>query len=146
MAGWTSVEEIVAYQVAVKLRDKVLALIDSNAIPYNFRYREDMAAAARSVPANISEGFDLYAHGRFGFHAGVAKGSLGELANHLREARERDFLSEEAMREFDRLIVRARRTLSGLLRHLKTTEAPEPWQDRRGDPEASAGDGPAGKE
>ena len=127
MAGWTSVEEIVAYQFAVKLRDKVLALIDSNAIPFNFRYREDMAAAARSVPANISEGFDLYGHGRFGFHAGVAKGSLGELQTHLEEARKRQLITEETMREFDRLIIRARRTLTGLIRHLKTTEAPEPW-------------------
>jgi four helix bundle protein len=130
MAGWKSVHEIVAYQVAVKLRDKVLALIDSNAIPYNFRYRDDMAAAARSVPANISEGFDLYGHGRFGFHAGVAKGSLGELQTHLEEARKRQLVTDETMREFDRLIIRARRTLTGLIRHLKTTEAPEPWSDR----------------
>ena len=132
MAGWKSVQEIVAYQVAVKLRDKVLALIDSNAIPYNFRYREDMAAAARSVPANISEGFDLYGHGRFGYHAGVAKGSLGELQTHLEEARKRQLMTEETMREFDRLIIRARRTLTGLIRHLKTTEAPDPWSTLRG--------------
>ena len=131
MAGWKSVEEIVAYQLGVKLRDKVLALIDANTIPYNFRYREDMAAAARSIPANISEGFDLYGHGKFGFHVKVAKGSLGELQTHLEEARERELLSVECMKDLMRLIVRTRKTISGLLRHLSTTDAPEPWQDDR---------------
>jgi four helix bundle protein len=128
MSGWTRVEEIVAYQVSVTLRDEVLALIDSGAIPYNFRYREDMGAAARSVPANISEGFDLYKHGRFGFHVGVAKGSLGELETHLNEARTRQFISEDTLNRLLRLLVKARRTVAGLLRHLKTTEAPTPWQ------------------
>jgi four helix bundle protein len=127
MGGWKSVDEIVAYQVSVKLRDQVLALIDSNAIPHNFRYRDDMAAAARSVPANISEGFDLYAHGRFGFHVGVAKGSLGELETHLDEARKRQFVTDEQMKGLNKLIVEARKTMSGLLRHLSTTQAPEPW-------------------
>src|SRR5215510_14964133 len=94
MPGWTRVEEIVAYQLSVDLRDRVLALIDSNAIPHNFRYREDMAAAARSVPANLAEGFERYGHGQFAFHAGVAKGSLGELKAHLEEAQARKFISE----------------------------------------------------
>ena len=128
MGGWRSVEEIVAYQLGVQLRDRVLALIDSGAIPYNFRYKEDMAAAARSIPSNICEGFERYKHGQFAFHAGVAKGSLGELEAHLKEARTREFMSEEAFQELHTLLIRARRTTTGLLRHLHRTEAPEPWR------------------
>ena len=130
MSGWTSVNDIVAYQLAVELRDKVLALIDAGTIPHNFRYREQLAAAARSVPANISEGFDRYQHGQFGYHTGVAKGSLGELETHLGEARTRNLISKECHDDLLKLLVRTRRTTSGLLRHLKTTEAPAPWPDR----------------
>ena len=129
MAGWKRVEEIVAYQLGVKLRDWLLADIDSGRIPREFKYRDQMSAAARSVPANISEGFDLYAHGRFGFHVGVAKGSLGELEGYLDEARKRGFLNEEEHLARLKVLIETRRTTSGLLRHLKTSEAPEPWAD-----------------
>ena len=80
------------------------------------------------MPANISEGFDRYKHGQFGYHAGVAKGSLGELKGHLQEARKRGFLTEDCLKELITLLVRTRKTTSGLIRHLKTTEAPEPFQ------------------
>ena len=124
--GWTRVEEIVAYQLGVELRDRVLALIDANTIPRNFRYREDMAAAARSVPANIAEGFDRYGHGQFAFHAVVAKGSLGELKAHLEEAQARKFISEATAKDLIQLLITARKTTSGLIRYLRRTTAPEP--------------------
>ena len=129
MAGWKRVEEIIAFQLGVRLRDWLLADIDSNKIPRDFKYRDQMSAAARSVPANISEGFDLYAHGRFGFHVGVAKGSLGELEVYLDEARKRGLLNDEEHLARLKLLIETRRTTTGLLRHLKTSEAPEPWTD-----------------
>ena len=128
MSGWTSVNEIVAYQLAIELRDKVLALIDNGTIPHNFKYRDQLTAAARSVPANIAEGFERYKHGQFGYHAGVAKGSLGELETHLGEARTRNLISKECHEAILRLLERTRKTTTGLLRHLQTTEAPPPWQ------------------
>ena len=126
MHGWTRVEEIDAYQLSVELRDRVLALIDANTIPHNFRYRDDMAAAARSAPANIAEGFERYRHGQFGFHAGVAKGSLGELKAHLEEAKARKFIPEATASSLIELLISARKTTSGLIRYLRATEAPEP--------------------
>ena len=129
MAGWTCVEEIIAYQRSVELRDMVLALIDSGQIPHNFHLRDQIAAAARSVPANIAEGFDRYKHGQFGYHVGVAKGSLGELKTHLGEAVKRGFVSQNVFTSLLKRIEETRRLTSGLLRHLGTTDAPTPWQD-----------------
>ena len=83
MPGWTRVEEILAYQRSVELRDKVLALLDSGAIPHNFHLRDQIADAARSAPANIAEGFARYKHGQFGYHVGVAQASLAELGTHI---------------------------------------------------------------
>src|SRR6476659_8589191 len=102
MAGWKSVEEIVAYQLAIELRDKLLALLDAETIPFNYGLREQIADSARSVAANISEGFERYQHGQFGYHAGVAKGSLGELETHLHEIRKRSFITEECKTELIR--------------------------------------------
>src|SRR5690349_20586168 len=93
MSGWKSVEEIIAYNLSVKLRDKILALIDAGIIASDWDLRDQLRDAARSVPANISEGFHLYGHGRFSFHVDVALGSLGELQTHLTEATTRGFLN-----------------------------------------------------
>src|SRR5258708_31328664 len=97
MAGWTRVEDIIAYQLAVNLRDKVLALLDSGTIPFNYHLRDQIADSARSPPANISEWFDTYKHGQFGNHPGVAKGSLGESNTHLDEAPTRRFLAQDTV-------------------------------------------------
>ena len=128
MAGWTRVEEIIAYQLGVSLRDRVLGLLDGDTIPSNYHLREQIADAARSVPANIAEGFDRYKHGQFGYHVGVAKGSLGELKAHLEETRTRGFLTADQFTELLKLLIEARKTTSGLLKHLKRTEAPDPGE------------------
>ncbi len=127
--GWKSVEDIIAYRLAVKLRDRVLALLDSGTIPFNFHLRDQIADSVRSAPANISEGLDRYKHGQFGYHVGVAKASLAELKTHLEEVRTRGFVTEETFIDLLKLLIETKRTTSGLLKHLKTTEAPEPWAD-----------------
>jgi four helix bundle protein len=129
MPGWRSVEEIIAYQLAVKLRDRVLALLDAGTIPFNYDLRDQIGASARSAPANISEGFDRYKHGQFAYHAGVAKSSLAELKTHLEEAHTRGFLKQETFADLRQLLIGTKKTTSGLIRYLKKTEAPEPWKD-----------------
>jgi four helix bundle protein len=136
MPGWTSPNDIIAYRLAVKLRDRVLGLIDSGTIPFNFHLRDQIADAARSAPANISEGFERYKHGQFGYHVGVAKGSLGELKTHLEEVHTRRFLNDETFLDLLGLLVEAKRATSGLLKHLRKTEAPEPWADDDEDADA----------
>ena len=69
-------------------------------------------------------------HGQFGYHAGVAKGSLGELETHLDEVRKRGFITEALLGELIALLVRTRKTTNGLIRHLKTTEAPKQFQGK----------------
>ena len=61
----------------------------------------------------------------------MAKGSLAELKTHLEEVRTRRFLTEEAFMGLLKLLIETKKTTSGLLKHLKTTEAPEPWAGER---------------
>jgi four helix bundle protein len=126
MAGWTSVEEIVAYQLAVKLRDRILAVADAGIFAADWKFRDQLTSAARSVPANIAEGFALYKHGRFSSHVDIALGSLGEIKTHLLEANTRGFLTDAELDDLLKLREEVRRTTTGLQRHLRTTDAPEP--------------------
>ena len=126
MAGWRSVEEIVAYQVSVKLRDEVVRLAGRPPIAKDFDFKDQIVSAAASAPSNISEGFDLYRHGRFGYHVEVAMASLAELKNHLEDGRQRGHLDDATFERLEALRDEAKRTATGLLKHLKTTEAPRP--------------------
>jgi four helix bundle protein len=132
MAGWRSVDEIIAYQLSVKLRDKILALANGPPIAKDFDFKDQIVSAAASAPSNISEGFDLYGHGRFAYHVEVAMASLAELKNHLDDGRKRGYLDDATVETLEALRLEAKRTATGLYKHLKTSEAPSPsWAKER---------------
>ena len=60
-----------------------------------YRLTQDIIRAARSIPSNISEGF-----GRFHFlekiqFYNIAKGSTTEVQNHIIEAKNNNYISED---------------------------------------------------
>ena len=131
MAGWKNVEEIVAYQICVKLRNEIVAIANRPPIAKDFDFKNQIISAAASAPSNISEGFDLYTHGRFSYHVAVAKASLAELENHLKDGCERGYLDEVTYNKLEALRLEAQRTAMGLFKHLKTSEAPVPsWEQQ----------------
>jgi len=127
MAGWTTVEEIIAYQLSVELRDQIVVLVESGRLAADFKFRDQMRDAARSAPRNLSEGFYRYNHGEFAYHASVAKASLGELKTHLEDARTGKYITDDV---FTRLFALAKETMattSGLLKYLRSSKAPKVW-------------------
>jgi four helix bundle protein len=126
MAGWRQVEDIVAYQMSVKLRDEILRLARCPPMANDFDFKDQIVSAAASAPSNIAEGFDLYRHGRFSYHVEVAMASLAELKNHLEDGHKRGYLDAATFDSLESLRDEAKRTATGLYKHLKTTEAPRP--------------------
>ncbi|HET7697916.1 MAG TPA: four helix bundle protein [Vicinamibacterales bacterium] len=124
MAGWRRVEEIVAYQASVKLRDEICSLAARAPIAKDFDFKKQIVSAAASAPSNISEGFDLYRHGRFGYHVEVAMASLAEMKNHLEDGRKRGYFDQATADRLEALRDEAKRTATGLLKYLKRSEAP----------------------
>ena len=124
MAGWKSVEEVKAYTLSCRLRDEIFRLTETGPASRDFDYRDQIRRSSSSAPANLCEGFNLYFHGQFGYHASVAKGSLAETVTHLEDARGHKYFSPEDRRHLLDLAIEARRTTSGLLRYLSKSEAP----------------------
>ena len=129
VAGWKSVDEIVAYQLSVRLRREVLKLTREGPASRDFTFRNQIRDSARSAPRNLSEGFSRYHHGEFAQFASIAKASLTETRNHLVDAREEQYLTLEDYLRMDKLAEEAERTTSGLIRHLRTSDAPRPYWD-----------------
>jgi four helix bundle protein len=131
MAGWKSVEEIAAYVIAVELRDDIGRLTQAGPAAKDFKFRDQIRDSAASATKNLSEGFDRYYHGEFAYLAGVAKGSLGETIDALKEGKAKNYFS---LQDFDRLFAlaeKARKATAGLIRYLQSSEAPGECRAKR---------------
>ena len=77
--------ELVAWQLAFELREQVLRLTKSGPASRDRRFCEQLNDSCRSIAANIAEGFGRYQPGDFARFLSIARGSLDETENHLRD-------------------------------------------------------------
>jgi len=119
MANIGGFETLEVWREARKLKLKIYKLIKDWPIEEKFDLISQTKRAARSVPANISEG-----HGRFYYKENIAfcrksRGSLSELPNHLIDASDSGYNSEEELVEFRNDIEKIGKMLNGYIRYLK---------------------------
>ena len=127
MAGWTSVDEVVAYQLAVQLRDEITRLTMAGAITSDLKFRNQIRDSAASAARNLSEGFDRYRHPEFAHLASVAKASLAETMTSIEDGLQRRYFTESDATSLLKLAERGKKTTAGLIRHLRTTPTPKAW-------------------
>src|SRR5690349_23074876 len=127
MAGWKSVEECVAYQLSVELRDEITRLTMEGPVTSDFKFRNQIRDSAASAVRNLSEGFDRYRHPEFAHLASIAKASLAETMSSLEDGHVRRYFSKRDAARLLKIAERAKKTTAGLIRHLRTTPTPEAW-------------------
>ena len=124
-------EDLVAWQLANELKQKVYALIDASAANRDVRFCDQLRDAVSSAPANLAEGFAYYHHPQFARHVRIAKASLDETRNHLKDGVDRRHFTQEAIAPLLELADSAVAVTGGLLAYLTASEAPSPWGERR---------------
>jgi four helix bundle protein len=87
-----SYRELVCWQLAVQLRDELIAITARPAFARNVRLCDQIADSTRSAPSNIAEGFGR-SDAEFRRYLEIAVGSLKETENHLDEALAREYLT-----------------------------------------------------
>ena len=120
-------EEIVAYQLAVELRDAITRLTMNGPVTSDFKFRNQIRDSAASATRNLSEGFDRYRHPEFAHLASVAKASLAETMTSIEDGLQRKYFTKADTVRLLRLAERAKKTTAGLIRHLRTTPTPKAW-------------------
>ena len=121
VAGVRTFKELGAWKLAIALRRQVRPLCRRLEAARDFKLFGQIRDAARSAPRNIAEGFGRYKHKDFARFVRIGKASEVELLNHLQEAYESNYLSDQ---EFDALDHSVRKTIkaaNGLIRYLEST-------------------------
>jgi four helix bundle protein len=111
-------EDMEVWTVCRELRRGLSDL--TKTFPANERYRlaDQLIRAARSVTANIAEGY-----GRFHYQENIqfmrqARGSLFEVLDHLTVAYDAGYLDDQTFQTYRDQTLRAVRIVNGLLRYL----------------------------
>src|SRR5882672_10507309 len=108
-------QDLIAWQLADELKQKVYELIDTSSARNDFEFRDQIKASAASAPTNIAEGFGYYRHPEFGKHVRIARAELNETHNHLGDGVHRRHWSSERSAPLQALARRAGGATTGLL-------------------------------
>ena len=87
-------EELDAWQLSAVLRDQILEA-SAGWQGRDRKFYDQLRDAAASAPRNLAEGFGLFKPRQFARHARIARASLFELRDQIKDARSRNWLTTE---------------------------------------------------
>ena len=114
------VEELVVWQLADALRARVYAITASGTAVGDARFCNQIRDATGSICRNIAEGFGRYRHKEFAQFLSIARGSLFELSDHLRDGVHRGYWSDESISDVKAGCNRTIAAITHFIRYLKT--------------------------
>ena len=104
MAKFEKVEDIVVWQLAIKLTNEIYTITNTPFFNRDYALRDQIRKSAISIPSNIAEGFERNSTNQFIYFLVVAKGSAGELRTQLLIAKNQDYITTE---EFEKININA---------------------------------------
>lgn len=122
MATLKSFEELDVWKECRLLRIRISELTLKFPKQEEYRLKDQLLRASRSVTANIAEGY-----GRFHFQENIqfcrqARGSLSEIKDHLITAVDEGFITNNDLTEFKELVEKCTRMLNGYISYLKASK------------------------
>jgi four helix bundle protein len=124
MAGFRRHEDSDVYQLADAAREHVLRVVKQPAFARHFKLVEQILKSSNSACANMAEGFSRYLPGDHARFLRIAKASLSETIEHIKDARLRGVVSGEDEKTIASLCRRSRGACIGLIRYLDGLEGP----------------------
>ena len=120
---FSSFEELEAWKECRKLRQMISALIKSFPEYEKYRLTDQILRSSKSSCANISEG-----HGRFHYQENIqfcriARGSLSETHNHLTDALDEKYITNEKFEIHVNQVKLCTRLLNGYINYLEKQKA-----------------------
>jgi four helix bundle protein len=129
--------ELVAWQRADELRQFIHEITSHGPVCRDFKFKEQIRDAADAPCRNLAEGLGRYGHREFARFVAISISSVDEVKDCLRAGRQRSFFADDLCEQGYSKARRARGTMIGLLRYLRSTEAPDPFNDQERDNRSS---------
>lgn len=122
MAAVRDFEELTIFQKARELSKKIYPVTNKDGFKSDYRFVQQIRAAAGSIMDNIAEGFERTGNKEFLNFLYIAKGSCGELRSQLIRANDVGYLTSE---EFDELYSECRKLSAGIMNFIKEIRTSE---------------------
>ena len=112
-----------AWQACDLLKKATYVLCRSGSLSRDVKLRSQLEDAVAGPPRNIAEGFGRFNPADFNRFVVMARASLMETQNHLRDAVDKGHINENVRLEHDRLAETALQQTTGLMEYLQSSEA-----------------------
>jgi four helix bundle protein len=142
MATFKKFTDIIAWQLAYEVKQRVDVFLERPDFRRKFKFYDQLSDAVRSAPRNIAEGhLRGFKHKEFAQFLRIAKGSEGEVLNHLMDAHDQKLITEMELEVTARLLKRAIKAATNLIRYLESTPdpPPPPYQPKKSKPQKDSG-------
>ena len=120
MAAVKDFEELAIFQKARELSKKIYPVTNKDGFKSDYRFVQQIRAAAGSIMDNIAEGFERGGNKEFLNFLYIAKGSCGEVRSQLIRANDVGYLTEE---EYNELYTKCRKLSAGIMNFIKEIKA-----------------------
>ena len=115
-------EELAIFQKARELSKKIYPVTNRDGFKSDFRFVQQIRAAAGSIMDNIAEGFERTGNKEFLNFLYIAKGSCGEVRSQLIRANDIGYLTPE---EYEELYTECRKLSAGIMNFIKEVRTSE---------------------
>ena len=112
-------QDLVCWQLSMKVKREVYAITDREVAKKDVKVCDQIRDSGRSAPRSIAEGFGRYRPAEFAHYLEIARGSLMETDNHLRDALDCRYVTKEEHTSLCRLVDRAIGATTKLIVYLK---------------------------
>ena len=120
MASVKDFEELAIFQKARELSKKIYSVTNREVFKSDYRFVQQIRAAAGSIMDNIAEGFERTGNKEFLNFLYIAKGSCGEVRSQLIRANDIGYLTPE---EYEELYTECRKLSAGIMNFIKGIKA-----------------------
>ena len=124
MAGFRDHEEFDAWQLANELRTRMRPILARPDLRNDFDLGKQLRRATKSPCPNIAEGFSRFNPRDFANFVRIAKASLSEFIDHMKEAEACGYTTPAETAELIVLARRARGAAVGLIQYLEHAKPP----------------------
>ena len=130
--------ELRAWQTCNHYKQVVYRVCAEGPLSRDWEKRRQLEESVAEPPDHLAEGFRRANPGEFGRFSLLARSSLIESQNHLQDAVDHRYITEEQRGELDAMAEAALREVAGLLDYLESAQAPQSARRSKGSRSATA--------